>query len=142
MRTEQIHKLLEEHFHSVGSAACRVDQDRYRRLPTTPTKRMGIYGPIDYPRPGEIRKEGDPPTMMVWCPEYIDAITAELSDEDFDEFLGILCYVGDMMIALMDEVEDFDERFRQIENRFIEEWPDSMILMSNMEFRALDLEMA
>lgn len=142
MRTEQIHELLEEHFHSVGSAACRLGLARYSQLPATPTKRLGIYGPISFPAPGVERKETDPPVMMVWCPEYLDRLTGDMDDDHLDEFLGIICYVGDMMIALMDEVADDKERFRRIEDRFIDEWPKSMMLMNSVEFLALDLECA
>lgn len=142
MRTDIIHRNLEQHFHEVGSAACRVDQKHYADLPVTPTKRMGIYGPLDYPQPGVERKDTDPPVMMVWCPEYIDILTGDLSDVELEKFLEILCYVGDMMIALMDEIVNVDDRFRAIEDRFIEKWPESLSLMSRMELKAIDLEMA
>ncbi len=142
MRTEHIHKTLEEHYHDINSAACRVDMDHYKRLPSTPTKRMGIYGPMDYPMPGVERSDTDPCVMMVWCPEYIDILTGDLSDEDLDEFLMTICYVGDRMISRMDEIEDVDERFKTIEDQFVDQWPGSLDLLSAMELKAIDLEIA
>lgn len=139
MRKDIIHDILEHHYHGIGSAASSTTIEVYRKLPASPTKHIGIYGPIPYPAEGVEPKPSDPPILMGWSPEYLDKITGELSDELLDHYLRCLCYFGDMMIALEYDIPDQDERYRSIEIRFVEEWPESLEVMNMVELKALDL---
>lgn len=139
MRSDLINELLREHFSvEVGVMVSVASAADYAALPHRPEKRLGIYGPLPYPEPPAEHQPDQPPYMMVWSPEYLDALTDNLDDEDFDHYIGLAIYVADMMIALGREVPEADERFRQIEDTVVEKYPGTAELLNQVELRALD----
>lgn len=139
MRSDLIDELLREHFSvEVGVMISVASAADYAALPHRPEKRLGIYGPLAYPPPPAERQPDQPPYMMVWSPEYLDTLTDDLDDEDFDHYIGVATYIADMMIALGREIPDLHERFRSIEDVVVEQFPGSAELLNLVELRALD----
>ena len=138
MRSELIDEVLREHYLDIGVAVSAASAEEYAALPHRPEKRLGIYGPLPYPGPDRAAGPGDPPYLMAWSSDYLARVTDGLTAEEADHFLEIITYIGDMMIALGREVPEEVERFRTIEDRFIDEWPESLDLLNRVELRALD----
>lgn len=147
-----ITKHLRDHFlNDIGVAVSVVTAENWAALPTSRVKRIGLYGPLPYPDPsGQVEPPAGPvpPLIVFFSPEYIAVITAP---EHFDTndgspvvgpFCDVLCYLGDMMIALNEEFPDEAERFTQVEEMFFEECPTYVALLNAVELVALDLELA
>lgn len=141
MRSDVIDQLLCERCHEIGLVISRVTPAEYAGLPPRPEKRLGLYGPLPYPEPDTERQPDDPPYKMVWSADYIDRLTDDLTDEQMHEYLEVVIYVSDLMVALGREIPEPVDRFRHIEDRIVENYPGSTALLNHVELRALDREL-
>lgn len=138
MRSHLIDEMIREDFAHVGVICSTTTIERYAALPHRPEKRLGIYGPLPYPEPPAVREPDQPPYRMVFSPEYLDNLTEELDDDEFDTTLNTVLYMAHMMIALGRELPDEVERFRSIEDEIVKTYPGSLHLLNQIELRELD----
>lgn len=140
MREHKIREALTEHLHDVGVAVSVASLEEWDAIApmASPTWRLGFSGPHPFPEPGTPAQPDDPPYVVAIGPDFVDALTDDLDDEDLDCYLDTVTYVADLMIALGREIPDQRERFREIEDRLLDQAPGSLELLDLIELRALD----
>lgn len=73
------------------------------------------------------------PLIIAYCPEVIDEQTADLTDEELDEYLKAVEWTMDNHIVLLFEIRDDDVRHATILERLEQEFPVSYKVLRDIE---------
>lgn len=114
-----------------NTLACKLavlSRREWRTLDTEPRFRFG-YMPPTGPATGA-------PMLVSFAPALIDAVTASLSDDEFDIYLTAV----ETLVAafFMRPGRTPDEVLRWVEDELMRQAPSALELMTNIEMNALD----
>lgn len=90
------------------------------------------YG-LGWPMPWE-----EPELIIPFCPEIIDQVTAELSDEDLSSYLGTCEFLVDVCIGLVIDGYSRDDSIVEAESMLSDLGPGDLVLFSETQVAALD----
>ncbi len=130
MRTDAIEERLVALFRTeLGNTTVSVDRETWQMLPLPPRFRFGYMPPVP------VTKEEDS-YVVTFCPELLDAVTAELDDELLDTYLNAVeaFLAGHIMLP----EKHSDAVMRHIEDQLFEEAPDALAFMTEVEAQAID----
>ena len=80
----------------------------------------------------------DPPFVIPLCPEVIDHQTEHLSDEELEDYLRVIEWMGQSHILFWREISDSAERQRRIEDEMASNYPASLEVWDELRLRVLD----
>jgi hypothetical protein len=137
-RARQIQERLDAHFIGEVEVAVATPEPAWwaENHPTVGSwASLGWGSPV--PNSQHDPAKGTSAIIVPYCPEVIDEQTAGLTDEELDEYLGVVVYVTDMHITYW-AIEDIEQRHQIIMEELGEQFPASARLIEDqLEVAAL-----